>query len=158
MREAFQRFMAGRFGFQGWKDSFGIFLLFMAFAFLGTPFLWVLSPLMAGWEVIRMLSRNLPARGAEEMQFRKITGVVTGWLTPVWRLTGRVAAFLTGKVWRASHKTVLTVRQTRTRIKERKTHVFVNCPKCKNVLRLPKGKGRLSVTCPVCGNGFMKET
>ncbi len=158
MKEAWQKFMSGRYGFRGWADSLGLFLYFMVFVLLGMPFVWALAPVLGGWQVYRMLSRNGNARQMEEQQFRKITGAVAGWLAPVWRVVGRSVAFIAGKGWRFSKKTALTYRQTRTRIKERKTHVFVNCPKCRNVLRLPKGKGKLGVTCPVCGNAFTKET
>lgn len=38
--------------------------------------------------------------------------------------------------------------------KDRKTHVYRKCPKCKAVLRLPKAKGKHTVVCPRCKNRF----
>ena len=39
-------------------------------------------------------------------------------------------------------------------IRDRKTHVYKSCPKCKAVLRLPKSKGEHTVRCPKCGDRF----
>lgn len=42
----------------------------------------------------------------------------------------------------------------RNMIRDRKTHVYKKCPKCKAVLRLPKSKGEHTVRCPKCGDRF----
>ena len=42
----------------------------------------------------------------------------------------------------------------KNKIKDRKTHVYKKCPKCKAVLRLPKRKGEHSVVCPKCKEHF----
>ena len=44
------------------------------------------------------------------------------------------------------------------RIKSRKTHRFFTCPKCKATLRVPKGRGKINITCPKCGNQMIKKT
>ena len=44
------------------------------------------------------------------------------------------------------------------RWQQRKTHRFYRCPKCKTVLRVPKGKGKISITCRSCGEKFIKKT
>ena len=38
------------------------------------------------------------------------------------------------------------------------THVFPKCPACKTRVRVPKGKGKIRITCPYCGNKFEKKT
>ncbi len=43
-------------------------------------------------------------------------------------------------------------------LKERKTHRFFKCPKCKQTLRVPKGKGNICITCPKCHTDFRKHT
>ena len=40
------------------------------------------------------------------------------------------------------------------RFKERKTHRYLKCPTCKQMLRVPKGKGNITITCPKCKNDF----
>ena len=42
----------------------------------------------------------------------------------------------------------------RNRIRDRKTHVYRKCPRCKAILRLPKAKGKHPVVCPRCKNRF----
>lgn len=42
----------------------------------------------------------------------------------------------------------------RNKFRDRKTHVYRKCPKCKAVLRLPKARGKHSVVCPRCKNNF----
>lgn len=42
----------------------------------------------------------------------------------------------------------------RNKHRDRKTHVYRKCPKCKAVLRLPKAKGKHTVSCPRCRERF----
>ena len=44
------------------------------------------------------------------------------------------------------------------RFQQRKTHRFYRCPKCKQQLRVPKGKGKICITCRNCGEHFEKKT
>lgn len=48
--------------------------------------------------------------------------------------------------------------QKKNMYEQRKTHKFVKCRSCKKVLRLPKNKGKLNVTCPHCNNHFVVNT
>lgn len=41
---------------------------------------------------------------------------------------------------------------------QRKTHKFYRCPKCRTTLRVPRGKGKISITCRSCGEKFIKMT
>lgn len=45
-------------------------------------------------------------------------------------------------------------RLQRDRIRDRKTHVYRRCKKCKSVLRLPKKAGQHKVCCPCCSHRF----
>lgn len=38
--------------------------------------------------------------------------------------------------------------------KDRNTHMYKKCPKCKQKIRLPLKKGKHTVKCPNCGNSF----
>ena len=42
----------------------------------------------------------------------------------------------------------------KNKFRDRKTHVYRKCPKCKAVLRLPKAKGKHVVVCPRCRERF----
>ena len=43
------------------------------------------------------------------------------------------------------------------RIKDRE-HKYFQCPKCRQSVRVPKGKGKISITCPKCKEKFIKKT
>lgn len=48
--------------------------------------------------------------------------------------------------------------QLRQRWQQRKTHKFYRCPKCRTMLRVPKGKGKINITCRGCGEKFIRKT
>lgn len=43
------------------------------------------------------------------------------------------------------------------RIKDR-DHRYFDCPKCRQVVRVPRGKGKISITCPRCREKFIRKT
>jgi len=43
------------------------------------------------------------------------------------------------------------------RIKDRK-HRYYDCPRCRQTVRVPKGKGKIAITCPKCKEKFIKKT
>ena len=43
------------------------------------------------------------------------------------------------------------------RLRDRE-HRYYDCPKCRQQVRVPKGKGKISITCPKCKEKFIKKT
>ena len=43
------------------------------------------------------------------------------------------------------------------RLKDRK-HKYFQCPRCHQPVRVPRGKGKISITCPKCKEKFVKKT
>lgn len=43
------------------------------------------------------------------------------------------------------------------RIKDRE-HKHFDCPRCHQVVRVPRGKGKIAITCPKCRERFIKKT
>ena len=39
-----------------------------------------------------------------------------------------------------------------------KDHRYYNCPRCRQQVRVPRGKGKISITCPRCREKFVKKT
>lgn len=37
-------------------------------------------------------------------------------------------------------------------------HRYFRCPTCKQRVRVPRGKGKLNIRCPKCGNRFLRKT
>ena len=45
----------------------------------------------------------------------------------------------------------------RNRLFDRQNRYF-SCPRCKQVVRVPRGKGTISIRCPKCRESFIKKT
>ena len=43
------------------------------------------------------------------------------------------------------------------RLKDRNNRYF-DCPKCRQVVRVPRGKGKIAITCPRCRERFVRKT
>ena len=35
---------------------------------------------------------------------------------------------------------------------------YFRCPKCRQMVRVPRGKGKISIRCPKCGERFIRKT
>ena len=131
MMNWFRRMMAGRYG----ADQLSFFLLILGLicSTLSGIFEWA----WAAWVCLvliiicylRMFSRNVSKRYAENQKF-------LGLFRPIQRLYRR-----------------LVQRQ-----KDSKYYRFYRCPNCKTRLRVPKGKGKICITCPKCKTEFIKMT
>ena len=43
------------------------------------------------------------------------------------------------------------------RLKDRE-HRYFDCPRCRQPVRVPRGKGKIAITCPKCREKFIKKT
>ena len=43
------------------------------------------------------------------------------------------------------------------RIKDRQ-HKYFNCPRCRQSVRVPRGKGKIAITCPKCKERFIRKS
>lgn len=53
------------------------------------------------------------------------------------------------------------IRQNLARFKSRsqdKSHCYFKCPSCRQTVRVPRGKGKICITCPKCSREFVKKT
>ena len=141
MKERLRKFMAGRYG----ADELNRFLTICGWVLLMAGFLLsatqknvtvVLGSLLASlswavliWSVFRTLSKNTSRRAAENYRYFVHKNRVTGWF-----------------------------RRLKARWQDRKTHRYYRCPQCRATVRVPKGKGKIRITCPKCKNQFIKTT
>ncbi|MBR3607296.1 MAG: hypothetical protein IKL51_06960 [Lachnospiraceae bacterium] len=44
------------------------------------------------------------------------------------------------------------------RLSVRKTHKIYRCKGCGRKIRVPRGKGKIEITCPLCGRKFIRRT
>jgi len=74
-----------------------------------------------------------------------------------WLLMGivifRTLSRNTYKRYRENRKYLMLVQ----RIKDRE-HRYYDCPKCRQQVRVPRGKGKIAITCPKCKEKFIKKT
>lgn len=130
IRSAIQRFLYGRYG----VDELGRALLYTGLALLvlsvltGSQAANGLSLAMYAAVLFRMLSRNHAARRRENETYL-----------------------------RRSAPAARRVRLWRSMLKD-KEHRYFKCPGCKKYLRVPRGKGRVAITCRGCGCQFTKES
>lgn len=123
--------MAGRYGPD--QLSFAMLIAALVLNLAASIFrLALISSLSAVLIVLcfyRMFSRNYERRRAENQKF-----------LGVWY---RIKNFF---------------RRQKDKMRQGKNFRFFKCPSCKNNLRVPKGKGKVYVTCPRCGERFIKKT
>ena len=95
--------------------------------------------------VLRGLSKNIDARRKENEAFVAGSAKVPGLGKFVASLGGGTAAASTSKEDFERAK-----RTAKKMWKGRKTTAYLKCPNCGQMLSVPKGKGKIRVTCPKC--------
>lgn len=59
----------------------------------------------------------------------------------------------------AMKQNVMTkIQKLKNKQAQRKVYKFYTCSECKKAIRVPKGKGKIKITCPSCKNQFIKKT
>ena len=58
----------------------------------------------------------------------------------------------TYKRYKENRKFLLLIEQLKDR-----EHRYFKCPKCRQSVRVPKGKGKIAITCPRCREKFVKK-
>ena len=59
----------------------------------------------------------------------------------------------TYKRYQENRKYLMLVQQLKDR-----EHRYYDCPRCKQQTRVPRGKGKISITCTKCGEKFIRKT
>lgn len=131
----FQQWMIGRNGMDALNICLLVLYLILAFfssisgGFMG-KYIW---NSLALFSIIicffRMFSKNRSQRYQENLKFLNIWNKV-------------------------KNKVSIFIRQ----MKEYETHRFFTCKSCGQVIRVPKGKNKICITCPKCKNEFIKKT
>ena len=138
LAQAFARFMYGRYG----SDQLARFLACVSFITMLLSILtrgvgrggvsalfFYLCIALLGWSYFRMFSRDFSRRRRENAFY----------LDKKHRLTSRIDLH-------------------RECFRQRRDYVFFRCPGCRQLVRVPRGKGKLRITCRRCGYSFEKKT
>lgn len=130
MREKFYRFMQGRYG----NDALNQFLVIVILVCLALSFMfgnvfYGLGLIGLFYMYFRMFSKNIYKRSAENQAYLRVYDKVRFGLQKRFQF-----------------------------LKQSKTHHVYKCPTCQQKIRVPRGKGRISIRCPKCGNEFVKKS
>lgn len=125
-----RRMMYGRYG--GDQLSWFLLVVYVLLTVLsGIPHLGILSwvaLVVLVWSFFRMFSRRYDRRRAENARFLALAGPVIRWFK--------------------MRRTILMDRE----------HRYFRCPNCGQYLRVPRGKGRITINCRSCGVSFEEKS
>ena len=135
MRERLARFMQGRYGIDPLSRFLmvvGLILLVIS-CFIRDPKFAMNICYLAAWVILiiaygRALSGNHTKRSAENARYCQFTGKVKHAL-------GREKYMM----------------------EQRKDYRIFTCPGCSQKIRIPKGRGKIEISCPKCGTKFVKK-
>jgi len=127
----FRNFMMGRYGLDKLNIALLVFSMILTFisSVTNSAILLYLSYIPLILCIYRIFSRNTNARIQENYKFLKFYNPAEAW-----------------------------VKKKLNIIKGSKTHKYFECPNCKQTIRVPKGKGKVAITCPKCSTKFTKNT
>lgn len=123
--------MSGRYGTD--QLTMGLLIAGMVLTFIGdsisSSILILLTYVIFGACLFRIMSRNIAARQKENKLFLK-------YWSPV--------------------KTSL--KQQYNKLTRMRTYKYLKCPNCKQKMRVPKGRGKIAVTCQKCNTKFISHS
>ena len=131
LRNNFARFMQGRNG----MDELGralntvVLILLIISIFSKWPVFYILALLLMGYMYFRVFSKNTPKRYAENQKYRNFR-----------------------------YDTKIKLNKKKMEWNQRKIYRFFRCPMCKQKVRVPKGRGKICITCPKCKAEFIKHS
>ena len=142
--KSLRNFFQYRYG----SDSLNVFLVVVALIISNIPYVFLLSYLLIGFSVFRMLSKNIYKRQRELNKYNNVIGYR---LIKLLRKIGYV-------VFSAYGFLRTKIKKFKNRNEEKKHYIFFKCKNCHNTLKVPKDKGKIKVTCPVCKTQVSKKT
>lgn len=129
--EKTRQWMVGRYGYDELSKAVSVVALvgLILSCVPDLQFLYIPAIVLWIWSLFRCYSRNLEKRRMERAAYLKFVGRIKGWFA----------------------------LKKRAR-KERKTHRYFRCKECGTVLRVPRGKGKIRITCSKCRSEIVKKT
>lgn len=128
-----KKFMYGRYGGDNLSRALLIlsFVLLIILGFLPKSLfaLEIIAYIPTAICIFRIFSRNIYKRQQENYKYLQIEN--------------------RAKIW---------LQRKLNRIKDSKTHKYFTCPDCKQKLRVPRGQGKISITCPKCRKTFKAKS
>ena len=131
MRQKFMRFMQGRNGADELSKALNIvtIVLLILSMITGWTILYILALALLVYMYFRIFSKNIPKRYAENQIYRNFRYDMT-----------------------------IKWNNRKKQWAQRKIYRFYRCPICKQKVRVPRGRGRICITCPKCRTEFVKKS
>lgn len=131
MIEKFKQFMIGRYGVDQLSNFLNIlFFIFAMIGFIyGETIFFIIALVFMGLNYFRMFSKNFSKRYNENR-------IYTNMMSPIYNFFDKIKS-----------------KFTKRKVKD-KSYKYFNCKNCGQELRIPKGKGKVSITCPKCQHSF----
>lgn len=131
MREKLQRFMAGRYGVDQLNR-----------VYIGLTFVLLILSMITRWSILYLVALGILIYSYYRMFSRNVS-----------KMYAQNQKFLNMR-----YRAVAKWNKTKNHMKQRKVYRFYKCPSCKQKVRVPKGKGRICITCPKCRTEFVKKS
>ena len=130
-RMKFARFMQGRNGVDQFSQFLNIvvLILFVISIFTKSKILGWLPFALMGYMYFRIFSKNIPKRSMENQRFCNM----------------RYDLSVKKNKWKKEWE-------------QRKIYRFFRCPMCHQKVRVPKGRGKICITCPKCRQEFIRRS
>ena len=130
-KDKFARFMYGRYGMDQLSRNLSLIclVLLVITMFSRSNVLYAIALAGIIYTYFRVFSRNISKRSKENEKYLSL-----------------------------HYKVVGKINRIKYIIKDNKTHKIFKCPSCSQKIRVPRGKGRISIKCPKCRIEFIKKT
>lgn len=131
MKEKIQRFMIGRYGADDLSkaQSVVVMILLVLSLFGRLGILYWLALALMIYSIWRMFSKNISKRYEENQKYLNYR-----------------------------YKATVKIDRMKKHFAQRKIYRFYKCPQCRQKVRVPKGRGKICITCPKCRTEFVKKS
>jgi len=131
MRNKFREFMAGRYGFDQMSNGLIVIIIVLMIltSLTGKSIFASFSFALLIYMYFRVFSKNIYKRQMENQKYMNL-------------FSGLKSKFRTKK----------------KQFEQRKEYKFFHCPACRQTVRVPRGHGRIRITCPKCRAEFEENS
>lgn len=126
-----RRFMYGRYGVDQFSRALIILALILSVivSFSRNSLLLLVAYIPLVYAIFRTLSKNINKRMQENVVY-----------------------------CRYAEKVKHRIQSIKLSLVGTKTHKYYRCTRCKQTIRVPRGKGKICITCPKCKTEFIRRT
>ena len=125
------RFMQGRNGIDQFSQFLNavVLIMFLISILTRSTVLGWLPFVLMGYMYFRIFSKNIPKRSMENQRYCNMR-----------------------------YDLSIKINKMKKQWEQRKIYRFFRCPMCKQKVRVPKGRGKICITCPKCREEFVRRS